>query len=175
MLVLDMLIHGRKHGHKVSFDQLPEDFSAPSAAEQPGSSSSQAEAANPGNTDAAAAAAAAGAAAHSTGSSSSSSNQQQQQHAPQQQQPHSAVGESHKLKSELRKLLKRAAVSFRDLNISVHDASTTCLAQLHDTATGAAAPHTHTGASVLTAGRQRVEVEQKKLAIIMVRGAVCTD
>jgi hypothetical protein len=68
----------------------------------------------------------------------------------------------------LKRLLKRAAVSFRDLNISVHDASTASLAQLHDH-DAAPGPRAQTSASVVTAGRQRVEVEQKKLAIIMVR------
>jgi DNA mismatch repair ATPase MutL len=64
----------------------------------------------------------------------------------------------------LKKLLRRAAVSFRDLNISVHDASTASLVHLSD-----GSGHAQAAASVLP-GRQRVNVEQKKLAIIMVRG-----
>lgn len=130
-----------KHVHKVSFEQAP---SGPIEEEQP-------------------AALGASSTSHAASTNASSSNSGTPGQA----------GESRKLKTELKKLLKRAAVSFRDLNISVHDASTNSLVHLNDS--HAAAPHTHTaccghvtGASVLTAGRQRVEVEQKKLAIIMV-------
>lgn len=162
MMVLDF-IRG-KHGHKVSFTEtsLEQGQTVPHAEQHAASSS---DTAVEGTT---AAAAAAGPPLQCNGSSSNLQQQAQQQ--PQQLQPQQQGGDSHNFKKELRKLLRRAAVSFRDLNISVHDASATSLVHIHDTATGAAAPHTHTGASVLTAGRQRVEVEQKKLAIIMVRG-----
>lgn len=84
--------------------------------------------------------------------------------------------------SGLSHMMRRAAtltsaISFRDLRISMHDApSTACLMQLdstHDSRHGAppsSRPHTQTAESVLPAGagRGRVAVEQKKLAIIMV-------
>lgn len=182
MHVLDLLI-GKKHGHKVSFESVPDQGPDMQQNEQAAGSSGKAE-------DTQTAQHTAAAAANST--SSGSSVQHPSQYPQAQQRPQNQVVQqqlvhahthpphlqqqdggdphkSHKSKLELRKLMRRAAVSFRDLNISVHEASTNSLAQLHDTAgaTGAA-PHTHTGASVLTAGRQRVEVEQKKLAIIMV-------
>lgn len=185
MHVLDLLMKGhsqKPHGHKVSFSATNDEEPLSQQVEQQAAStySSKAE-----PTATAQAAAATPASAYSASSTSTCSNGhlqqqpehqqpqqlvQQQQHAHAHQQQQQNGGDPNKLKTELKRLLRRAAVSFRDLNISVHDASTNSLAQLHDTAgaTGAAAPHTHTGASVLTAGRQRVEVEQKKLAIIMV-------
>lgn len=173
MHVLDLLI-GKKHGHKVSFDKNHEDESQQNEQQQrasTGASSSKAAPAAqalPGASDAA---------LHKQLQAQIQSHMQnqhpqqqlqqpagQQQPAQQQQDP----GDPHKLKQELKKLLRRAAVSFRDLNISVHEASHSSLAQLHDTAgaTGAAA-HSAT-APGLTASRHRVAVEQKKLAIIMV-------
>jgi hypothetical protein len=185
MHVLDLLMKGhsqKPHGHKVSFSATNEQDPLSQQIEQQ-AASTRSSTAEPTATQLQAAAATT-ASAHSASSTSTCSNdhpqqqpkhqqpqqlmQHQQTHAHPQQQQNG--GDPHKLKTELKRLLRRAAVSFRDLNISVHDASTNSLAQLHDTAgsTGTAAPHTHTGASVLTAGRQRVEVEQKKLAIIMV-------
>lgn len=177
MHVLEMLIRG-KHSHKVSFDKDSDPTLGMQANEQHAASTGKAEGA--GNT---AAAAAAAQPAHCTAASAASIFQEQlhqqlqhhqqlqlqQQLQPAQPPQQQSAGESHQLKSELKKLLRRAAVSFRDLNISVHEASNNSLLQLHDTAGATAAPHTHTGASVLGAGRQRVAVEQKKLAIIMVR------
>lgn len=199
MHVLDILIgkrHGHKVSFDKTSEQETSPSQRNEAASSSSSSSTKAEAttaAGPSGATAAAAAAAPPPPAPSSSSSSTTTSNmphQGQQHAGPQHHHHHGPGHHHhpqqqaaaaaavavadpansKLKSklELKRLLRRAAVSFRDLSISVHEASTNCLAQLHDTA--GAAPHTHTGASVLTAtGRQRVAVEQKKLAIIMVR------
>jgi hypothetical protein len=171
MHVLDLLMKGhseKPHGHKVSFSATNEQGALTQQIEQQAASTCSSTV-EPTVTAKLQATVATPPSAHSASSTSTCSNGHPQQQ-PQQlvQQQHG--GDPHKLKTELNRLLRRAAVSFRDLNISVHDASTNSLAQLHDTAgaTGTAAPHAHTGASVLTAVRQRVEVEQKKLAIIMV-------